>query len=75
MLTAILCVVCFIFGALCSAALVVEAYKKDKVGTLKMDYSTGEPYLFLQLNVPMEMVLEKKEVLLDVEPRVDLTRG
>lgn len=37
------------------------------IGKLRMDDSTGDTYLFLELNVPVEVALQNKNCLLDVD--------
>lgn len=37
------------------------------IGKLRMDDSTGDTYLFLELNVPVEYALRNKNCLLDID--------
>jgi hypothetical protein len=71
------CIVAFIsgivLGGVCMGALITHAYKQYRVGKLRIDRSTGDPYLFMQLNVPVEFVLSQKEIVLEVDLN-DLTR-
>lgn len=60
-------VIGLILGALGGAAIMKEAYKSDKIGKLRMDDSTGDPYLFLELHVPVEVALQRKECVLEVD--------
>lgn len=43
--------------------------KKPKryLGTLKMDNSTGDPYLFLEIHAPIDVILSQGEVTFDVD--------
>lgn len=59
--------ICIIVGFLGGCAIMKEAYQNSKVGKLRIDDSTGESYLFLELSVPIEYVLQQKEVVLDVD--------
>lgn len=59
--------ICIIVGFLGGCAIKKEAYHNSKVGKLRIDDSTGESYLFLELSVPIEYVLQQKEVILDVD--------
>jgi hypothetical protein len=46
---------------------VVLVHKKPKtVGTLKMDKTTGDPLMFLELRTPVEDVLKMETVTFDV---------
>lgn len=60
-------VIGLVLGALGGAAVMKEAYKADKIGKLRMDDTTGDPYLFLELHVPVEVALQRKECLLEVD--------
>ena len=60
-------VIGIVIGVLGGAAIMKEAYKSDKIGKLRMDDSTGDPYLFLELHVPVEVALQRKECLLEVD--------
>lgn len=58
----------------CVGGVVVAALSVQKPsGTLKMDCSTGDPYLFLELSVPIEDILNKDSVVLNVDP-TDIAR-
>ena len=60
-------VIGLILGFLGGSAIMKEAYKSDKIGKLRMDDTTGDPYLFLELHVPVEVALQRKECLLEVD--------
>lgn len=60
-------VIGLILGVIGGAGIMKEAYKSDKIGKLRMDDSTGDPYLFLELHVPVEVALQRKECLLEVD--------
>ena len=63
-------VLCFILGVAVGIALAVTFSRKSPVGTLKMDYSTGDPYLFLEVHIPIDELLKMDTV----ELKVDHTR-
>jgi hypothetical protein len=68
MLSAIIGVVIgLILGFLGGAGTMKDTYKHSKVGKLRMDDSTEDTYLFLELHVPVETVLQQKECLLEVD--------
>lgn len=54
------------------AITAVITYHKPS-GVLKMDRSTGDPYLFLELSVPVEKLLKMDSVVLKVDP-TDIAR-
>ena len=60
-------VIGLILGVIGGAAVMKETYKADKIGKLRMDDTTGDPYLFLELHVPVEVALQRKECLLEVD--------
>lgn len=60
-------VIGLILGVIGGAAIMKGVYKSDKIGKLRMDDSTGDPYLFLELCVPVEVALQRKECLLEVD--------
>ena len=60
-------VIGLVLGVMGGAAIMKEVYKSDKIGKLRMDDSTGDPYLFLELHVPVEVALQRKECLLEVD--------
>lgn len=62
-----------IFGSFCTCGLLVGHYNNSKVGKLRLDRSTGDAFLFLELEVPVEYALSQKEVLLEVDLN-DITR-
>ena len=43
--------------------------KKRYLGTLTMDHSTGDPLLFLELHVPVEYVMSRKDATFNVGPQ------
>lgn len=66
-LNVILMIVAIIIGFIAGCATMKEAYKHSRIGKLRMDDSTGEPYLFLELSVPVEVALQQKEVVMEVD--------
>lgn len=52
-------------------AFLTGVHKHKRVGKLRMDNSTGEPYLFMELmdGIPVQYILGQDEILL----KVDLT--
>lgn len=62
-----------VFGAVCMAAFLTGHYNNQRIGKLRVDRSTGDNYLFLELEVPIELALSQKEALLEVDLS-DITR-
>ena len=60
-----------VLGGLCVGAFLTVRHKHKRVGKLRMDNSTGEPYLFMDLTdgIPIQYILGQDEILL----KVDLT--
>lgn len=58
-------------GGSCVGAFLTGRHKHKRVGKLRMDDSTGEPYLFMELvdGIPVQYILGQDEILL----KVDLT--
>ena len=50
-----------------AGAFLTGSHKHKRVGKLRMDNSTGEPYLFMEVEVPINYILEQKEILLEVD--------
>lgn len=71
MYTIIIEVVCLIVGFIAGASFVhyrKKAYLKQiRIGKLRMDDTTGDPYLFLELSVPIEVALHQKECVMEVD--------
>ncbi len=59
--------ICTVVGFVGGLALSNNYYKNSKVGKLRIDTSTGDPYLFLELSTPIEFVLQQEEITLDVD--------
>lgn len=57
----------FVLGVAVGAGVTAAVTYKRPSGTLKMDYSTGDPYLFLELHVPMEELLQQDTASLKVD--------
>ena len=59
--------------------LIIRSIKHRKpsgyLGTLKIDYSTGDPYLFLETHAPIDVILSQGEVTFDVDNGGIATRG
>jgi hypothetical protein len=59
--------------------LIIRSIKDRKprgyLGTLKIDYSTGDPYLFLEMHAPIDVILSRGEVTFDVDHGGITTRG
>lgn len=62
-----------IMGAVFMAAFLTGHYHNERIGKLRVDRSTGDNYLFLELEVPIELALSQKEALLEVDLS-DITR-
>lgn len=60
-----------VLGGLCVGVFLTVRHKNKRVGKLRMDNSTGEPYLFMELmdGIPVQYILGQDEILL----KVDLT--
>lgn len=64
-------VIGMVFGGSCVGAFLTGSHKHKRVGKLRMDNSTGEPYLFMELmdGIPVQYIFGQDEILL----KVDLT--
>lgn len=70
--------IAFVIGVLIGSIitrLIKRRKPKAYLGTLKMDYSTGEPYLFLEVHAPIDVILSRSEVTFDVDSNRTITRG
>lgn len=58
-----------VLGGSCVGAFLTGSHKHKRVGKLRMDNSTGEPYLFMELmdGIPVQYVLGQKQILLEVD--------
>lgn len=56
-----------VFGGACAGGFMAGRYKHKQVGKLRMDDSTGEPYLFMEVEVPVPYILAQKQILLEVD--------
>lgn len=59
-------VLCFILGVVVGITLAVTFSRKSPAGTLKIDRTTGDPFMFLELGVPVEEMLKMDQVVLNV---------
>lgn len=66
-------IVGILFGAFSMAGYLTGHYKNQRVGKLRVDDSTGDTYMFMQLEVPPEILLQQKEIILEVDLS-DITR-
>ncbi|MBO7449409.1 MAG: hypothetical protein J6U54_03485 [Clostridiales bacterium] len=68
-------VLIFFFGM--AVGIVAHALASDKKpsGILKMDHSTGDPYLFLELHDPIDTVLSMDDVVFKVDHSRDINNG
>lgn len=66
-------IVGILFGAFAMGGYLTGYYKNQRVGKLRVDDSTGDTYMFMQLEVPPEILLQQKEILLEVDLS-DITR-
>lgn len=66
-LNVILMIVAIIIGFIGGCAVTKGAYSHSKIGKLRTDDSTGDPYLFLELSVPVEVALQQKVVVMEVD--------
>ena len=62
-------IVGLLLGGSSVGAFMAGKHNHKRVGKLRMDNSTGEPYLFMEVEVPINYVLGQDEILL----KVDLT--
>lgn len=63
----------YVIGGVFWGFFVAKIQQRESSGTLKMDRSTGDPYLFLELSEPIEEVLKMDSVVLKVDP-TDIAR-
>lgn len=58
--------------------LVIKSIKnrnpRGYLGTLKIDHSTGDPFLFLEIHAPIDVILSQGEVTFDVDHGGIVTR-
>lgn len=62
-----------LFGSIVTQ-LIKRRKPKGYLGTLKMDNSTGDPYLFLEIHAPIDVILSQAEVTFDVDHSDGFTR-
>ena len=60
-------IVGLLLGGSSVGAFMVGKHNHKRVGKLRMDNSTGEPYLFMEVEVPIPYILAKKQILLEVD--------
>lgn len=60
-------IVGLLLGGFSVGSFMAGKHDNKRVGKLRMDVSTGEPYLFMEVEVPINYVLEQKEILLEVD--------
>lgn len=60
-------VVGMVFGGACVGAVMAGRQKHLKVGKIRMDNSTGDLYLFMELEAPIDYVLDCKNIQLEVD--------
>lgn len=63
----VIAAVCLVVGCIIGSTITKSSYRYMRIGKLRMDDSTGDPYLFLELSVPVEAALEQKEVVMEVD--------
>ncbi len=56
-----------VFGGSCVGCFMAGRHKHKRIGKLRMDDSTGEPYLFMEVEVPVQYILAQNQILLDVD--------
>lgn len=56
----------FFLGGAVGIALFAAITHKKSSGTLKMDRTTGDPFMFLELKVPVSDLFEKETVQFDI---------
>lgn len=59
----------FFLGCVFSYLCFKSWIKKIVFGSIVIDHSTEDPYIFLESEMPMRDLIDKKHVLLDVEKR------
>lgn len=57
----------FLIGSLVTMASISISRKHKRVGKLRMDDSTGDPYLFMEIEKPIEYILCRREILLEID--------
>ena len=71
MYTVIIVIACvivgFVAGTLASNFRWKSHMKQIRIGKLRMDDTTGDPYLFLELSVPIEIALQNTECIMEVD--------
>ena len=60
-------ILCLFIGFVGGMAVAQSVYEHCKVGKLRIDDSTGDTYLFLELGVPIETILDQKTVVMEVD--------
>lgn len=60
-------IVGLLLGGSSVGAFMAGKHNHKRVGKLRMDNTTGEPYLFMEVEVPINYILEQKEILLKVD--------
>lgn len=56
-----------VFGGACVGSFMAGHQKRLKVGKIRMDNSTGDLYLFMELEAPIDYVLDCKNIQLEVD--------
>ena len=62
-------VVGVVFGGACVGGFMAGHQKRLKVGKIRVDNSTGDLYLFMELEAPVGYVLDQKNIQLEVDLR------
>lgn len=60
-------IVGLLLGGSSVSAFMAGKHKHKRVGKLRMDNTTGKPYLFMEVEVPIDYILEQEEILLKVD--------
>lgn len=70
--------VAFVVGMMIGFGIATASYilyiHTSIAGTLKKQTDDGETYLFLDLDIPPEKILERNRVIFNVDPKDILTR-
>lgn len=62
-------IVGLLMGGSSVGAFMAGKHKHKRVGKLRMDNSTGDPYLFMEIEngIPIDCILRQDEILLEVD--------
>ena len=56
-----------LFGAFVAGSTMAGRHRHKRIGKLRMDNSTGDTFLFMELEVTVSYVLDQDEIVLEVD--------